>query len=215
MRISKDTDYSAWVEGKNSTHIRVCQKSIFNGYYEAVTVNLVILPERCKSGYNYFRGQCVRVSTACGSYANAKAQCELTNDKFVAPKDAIHNVFYSYLANQDEIYVARNDSRVEGRWKREDGVKSNYTRWAKGEPKSSLDKLDCSIQSGRSKDFTERAASCSECKKYICAKPFRQLSCKFPQDYCRHGGMCMYEGPGKMSCKCTPPYKGERCEIKM
>lgn len=45
MRIKKNTDYSAWVEGLNKTHIRVCQKSVFNGYvYEGVKVNLVIIP---------------------------------------------------------------------------------------------------------------------------------------------------------------------------
>ena len=45
MRIYKNSDYSAWVEGMNKTHIRVCQKSVSNGYsYEGVTVNMVILP---------------------------------------------------------------------------------------------------------------------------------------------------------------------------
>ena len=45
MRIYKNSDYSAWVEGMNKTHIRVCQKSVSNGYsYDGVKVNMVVFP---------------------------------------------------------------------------------------------------------------------------------------------------------------------------
>lgn len=177
MRIGKDTDYSAWVEGMNNTHIRVCQKSIFSGYhYEGVTVNLVVLPDRCPSGYTPFHGSCARLSPNCGNYNQARQGCAATSDKLGAPNSAAENVFYSYLANQQTIHSGKSDAATEGTWLREDGQAVSYTRWAEGEPKSTPADLDCSIQKGLSENFLEYADKCSACHLYVCHRAAPQLN---------------------------------------
>uniref|UniRef100_A0A7M5XJW8 EGF-like domain-containing protein n=2 Tax=Clytia hemisphaerica TaxID=252671 RepID=A0A7M5XJW8_9CNID len=203
MRINKNADYSAWLEGMNSTHMKVCQKSVFNGYnYDGVDVNVVVLPERCPVGYIAFRDQCYSHNPLCSAQADQKSQC---GGKLPVPKDARENVFISYRAAQQAVIIGKE--RVNGIF-----ASTPYSRWGANEPSSDSSK-NCVSQSGVVGDYEESAVSCTLCHRAVCSQAQKQLSCDFPMMYCMNGGKCSYASSGPQ-CACLPPYNGARCENK-
>jgi len=62
---------------------------------------------------------CHRYVSTCSQYQQGVTTCQTLGEKMVAPANAAHNVFVSYLAAQRQIYVAKSDRAIEGTWKRE------------------------------------------------------------------------------------------------
>lgn len=218
MRIGKDTDYSAWVEGMNSTHIQVCQKSLYSGFHhEGVTVNLFVIPDRCPVGYRFFKqGFCGKYMPTCTTVSQAAQNCQQEGAFLGAPEDCRDAVWMSHLSGQNDIHIALSDSTTQQQWGRAFGNPSvsTYFRWAANEPSSAAD-LDCAYQRGRSGDFHMYAQRCDECKTYVCVRPAPWLSCGFRNpDYCNNCGTCSKLAPHSFSCNCIPPYHGGRCETR-
>ena len=74
--------------------------------------------ERCPSGYFAFRNDCFKMSDLCAVFDGANQQCSQMGAKLATPEDARENVFVSYLANQEQIFVGKTDRDDEGVWKR-------------------------------------------------------------------------------------------------
>ena len=58
------------------------------------------------------------MSDLCGVFDGAIQQCSQMGAKLATPEDARENVFVSYLANQEQIFVGKTDRDNEGVWKR-------------------------------------------------------------------------------------------------
>ncbi|XP_057295241.1 uncharacterized protein LOC130623744 [Hydractinia symbiolongicarpus] len=222
MRISRNTDYSAWIEGMNGTHLKVCQKSVFNGFiFDGVDVSVIVLPDRCSDGYRHVKygkssSLCFGYKENCANSNTAGQRCRDEGAFVACPENTRDNYIVSYISSQRPIQIAKGDQAEEGKWVRILGnpSKSNYSRWAPGRP--TIDRSrNCDLQRGRPDAFTEIDVPCSNCMNYVCVKPAPQLSCNFPSHYCNGCGKCTMTAPFSFKCDCIPPFTGARCEKRM
>jgi len=216
MSIARNTDYSAWVESRNNTHIKVCQKSIFSGFhYEGVTVSILVLPDRCPTGFHLLKNYVCMKLEDCTTHSQSAQVCGNQNAFVGAPEDIVDHTFISYLANQQPASGAISDIANEGDWVRDLGnpSPSHYFRWAENEPQTDTSK-NCILLGGRETDFTMTTASCNDCLTYTCVMGGPQLSCSFPSNYCGNNGKCKDTGMFTHECECIPPYYGQRCNLK-
>lgn len=226
-RISKDTDYSAWVEGYNGSHVKVCQRSIYSGFhYEGVSVSILTIPDRCKAGYCLLKNEgksfCAKFMDDCVLKSQAQQGCRNENAYVGTPRDQRETYLLSSLAKEESIQIGLNDTAQDGTFVRDNGhatmnylplkaINSNYTNFAQGQPNGGISE-NCVEMLGVSTDFTYGDYNCAGCRKYTCMVESPFMSC---DGYCMNCGRCSRTAAFQYKCECVPPYTGARCETNM
>jgi len=224
-RISKDTDYSAWIEGYNMTHVKVCQKSIYSGFhFEGVSVSILTIPDRCPAGYCFLKNEdksfCAKYMDDCTLKSQASQACRRENAYLGTPRDQRETYLLSNLAMQEPIQIGLNDNARDGNFVRDSGhdtlnhlplTVTNYTNFAAGQPDGGIGE-NCVELNGRNTDYTYNDYNCASCRKYTCMVEAPFMHC---DGYCMNCGRCTRNGPFQYSCECVPPYTGARCETNM
>jgi len=226
-RISKDTDYSVWVEGYNGSHVKVCQKSIYSGFhFEGVSVSLITIPDRCQAGYTQVKNHqwefCAKYHDDCTSKQDASQKCRNENAYLGTPRDNRETYLLSNMAGGEDIQIGLNDQQQDGQWVRDNGHNTqnhlplmgnstSFVHWHTGEPDGGIAE-QCVDLSHRNRDYTYRDYGCQNCRKFTCMKEAPFLSC---DHYCLNCGRCSRNGVHSYSCECVPPYTGTRCETNM
>ena len=113
---------------------------------------------------------CYKAFASLKTWSDASAQCASEGAILVTIESDVENEFVFSLAPGNDLWIGYSRMSKSGRWMWEDGHKSPYTNWDRGQPDDQGGEQFCAHMWGSYHTLKWDDRACTDRKRFVCKK---------------------------------------------